>query len=351
MRKLPTGSIVTEKLPNGCELCQRGMKLVLFITGLCPRRCFYCPLSNDRKYVDVIFANEKKVSELHEIIDEALLMDAQGTGVTGGEPLLVLDRTIKAIKLLKSKLGKDHHIHLYTTGFKVTTSSLKKLEDSGLDEIRFHVCDGDLSSLRLAVKELKINVGVEIPMLPDKVKETMELLKTIDKIKVDFVNLNELEFTESNALSLLERGYELRNNSLTAAKGSREAALEVLSWAEENTSLNVHFCPVTVKDSFQTRLRLFRRALNVANHYELVTDEGTIVIAKLVTRDPMCIEEVVRLLKSNGLFKIVRESEILFRADYLDLVLEKIRDKDVNITINEYLPTLKRLLVHEERII
>ena len=351
MKKLPTGSIVVGNLPQGCEFCQRGMKLVLFVTGLCPKRCFYCPLSQDRRHLDVMFANERKLRRLSEVLDEAYLMDAQGTGITGGDPLLVLSRTVKAVQLLKSEFGGEHHIHLYTTGVKINVKSLKELERAGLDEIRFHVYRENLNSVVLAVNELNIDVGVEIPMLPDKVEETIELLRSLDKIRVNFVNINELEFTETNALSLLERGYELRPDSLTAAKGSKEAALKVLEWAEENTSLNVHFCPAVVKDAYQTRLRLYRRAINVARHYELVTDEGTIVLAVALAKNTRIIERVIEVLKNDGLFEVDwKENRVLFRVDYVDLVLKEVGN-NVDVIIQEYMPTPHRLLVHEERLL
>jgi len=103
-----------QALPRGCSICQQGAKMVLFITGRCLRTCWYCPLSTQRKGRDDIYANEKKVNTPHEALSVARTMDALGSGVTGGEPLLVLERVLSFCRELKGELGEDHHIHLYT---------------------------------------------------------------------------------------------------------------------------------------------------------------------------------------------------------------------------------------------
>ena len=351
MKKLPTGSMLIGEMPEGCKLCQRGLKFVLFITGLCPRRCFYCPLGHDRRYVDIMFANEKKISSIEEAIEEAILMDAMGTGITGGDPLIVYKRTLKSIYLLKRELGKDHHIHLYTTGLISSINLLRDLERVGLNEIRFHTLK-PLSILREIKEELHIDVGVEIPMLPDKVKEVEDLLKYLDNIKIDFVNINELEFSETNAISLLERGYELREDSLVAAKGSREAAIEVLEWCEENTSLNVHFCPAIIKDVYQTKLRLYRKAINIAEPFEIITDEGTLVSAEVDLYD-INLNGLISILKRlpKGVFKIDFEHKrLILRLDIIEFLIEEFREEGLDIYIREYLPLSNRVLVYEEKL-
>ncbi|MEM2983791.1 MAG: hypothetical protein QXL24_01105, partial [Candidatus Jordarchaeaceae archaeon] len=98
MRKISktrVGSIFIGELSEGCQLCIRGTKLVLFVTGLCehPPSCsWYCPISYERKGRDVTFANERLILDDNDVISEATLCSAEGTGITGGEPLLVLER-------------------------------------------------------------------------------------------------------------------------------------------------------------------------------------------------------------------------------------------------------------------
>ena len=91
-----------DKLPKGCRQCVRGEKLVLFITGICNNNCYYCPLSEKRKNKDVIYANERLINSIEEAIEEAKLCSSKGVGITGGNPLLKIDRTVKFLKALKS---------------------------------------------------------------------------------------------------------------------------------------------------------------------------------------------------------------------------------------------------------
>ncbi|GIU70208.1 MAG: hypothetical protein KatS3mg002_1444 [Candidatus Woesearchaeota archaeon] len=128
-------------LPEGCKKCVSGDKLVMFVTGICPRKCPYCPLSEQKKDNDVIFANERQLTNDNDtiaIIEEAIACKSKGAGFTGGDPLSKIDRTCYYIRLLKKKFGKKFHIHLYTSMELLNDENLKKLNNSGLDELRFH---------------------------------------------------------------------------------------------------------------------------------------------------------------------------------------------------------------------
>jgi hypothetical protein len=276
---VPEVYAVLGDLPRGCTLCMRGLKVVVFITGLCKEKCFYCPVSPDKLYKDVKTVDEEPFSSLEDLIEEVYRVGADGAAITGGDPLLVLDRTVATISLLKEIFGDDFHIHLYTTGIVANSASLKALEKAGLDEIRFHVRSLDyIDRVKLAKRVLgeDVAVGVEVPVLPDhkSVEILKQMIKELDSIGVDFVNLNEAEVSPSNVGQVVARGYAVDEGGYVV-KGSGQAALDILKWATHNVrQLSVHYCPARFKDRVQMRLRLLRKAIRTLKPYHRVTGEG-----------------------------------------------------------------------------
>jgi pyruvate formate-lyase activating enzyme-like uncharacterized protein len=266
-------SLLLGRMPKGCQLCTKGAKLVLFVTGVCGRGCYYCPISERRQGKDVTYANERPVKSERDIIKEAELIDALGTGLTGGDPSLRFGRVLRYIRLLKRRFGKNHHIHMYC-GANLSIEQLRRLKRAGLDELRFHTW-----SAKPVERALKVGVqaGVEIPAIPGTFRRTTKLLRELDRIRCPFVNLNELEFSDTNLGELKARGFKIKSDESMAVKGSEEFARKVVSWAARNTRLNVHYCPSSLKDNVQLRNRLRRRAKNVARPHEAITEDGLLV--------------------------------------------------------------------------
>ncbi len=270
------------KLAKGCRLCVQGRKLVLFVTGLCGQRCFYCPVSEHKFGKDVVYANEWQVSAPEnpvELVEEAKLTGAKGAGITGGDPLVNVDRCVAYIELLKEKFGKQFHIHLYTPLKLVNQERLQKLYYAGLDEIRFHpnLDDDSLwNNLNLA-RQFDWDIGVEIPVIPGYEEKTRKLIDFIAG-KVDFLNLNELELSDTAAehYQLHVKGFKPKDELSYGALGSQELALILVDYAARK-GLAVHFCTAKLKDAVQLRNRIKLRAKNVALETDIVTKEGTLV--------------------------------------------------------------------------
>ncbi|ALM76431.1 radical SAM protein [Thermococcus barophilus] len=354
MRESGYYSYVVGELPEGCKLCVKGAKLVLFTTGVCPRDCFYCPLSPWRRE-DVAYANERPIKSIDDIIEEAKIQEALGAGVTGGDPLARLDRTVEYIKVLKENFGEKFHIHLYTTGALATKENLEKLYDAGLDEIRFHpdLFNPNSKLFKVEIENMKNafdfdwDVGGEVPAVPghgEKVKWFAELL---DKLGAKFLNINELEFSETNLRALINRGYQPISDESSAIKGSLELGLEILRWGEENTSLRYHLCTAKLKDAVQLKNRLKRMARNVAKPYMEITEDGTLKFAVAEYED---LDELYHLL--------VEEAEIPEEWLYLNrekgriempievaLELADAIEGDVKFYIVEEYPTWDRIEV------
>lgn len=262
-------------LSPGCVLCHQGAKMVLFVTGRCRRTCWYCPLSRERKGRDVIFANERQVSSPAGAIEVAESMSALGTGVTGGEPLLELDRVVDYSRSLKEHFGPNHQIHLYT-GLAPDETTLRRLQGL-VDEIRLHppyevwphILDTEFARSAVLAREMGFLIGIEVPALPgiEDLAVTLPLL--------DFLNINELEWGETCADAMRERGLELEDGVHNAVLGARQ-------WAERLTGdPKIHFCSSVFKDSVQLRERLKRIAANTARPFDEVTDDGTVVYGVL----------------------------------------------------------------------
>jgi pyruvate formate-lyase activating enzyme-like uncharacterized protein len=281
MEQDKTGSFYNY-LSQGCLLCYRGAKMVLFVTGICGKNCFYCPVSNERREKDVIFANEKRVQNDEDIIDAVVSMEALGTGITGGEPLLKLTRVIHYIEFLKNRFGKSHHIHLYTA-LSPNRKILESLRNAGLDEIRFHpptylFANLDRSYYMYSIiwaHELGISVGIEIPSIASDFSNILAVLEKVG----GFLNLNELEFSETNVEELKKRGYAPVSDISSAAKGSMEVAV-VLKGKQ------IHFCSSGFKDAVQLRERFKRIARKVARDFDEVTEDGTLVYGVIEGTSP-----------------------------------------------------------------
>ncbi len=275
-------SAVVGRLPRGCQLCARGSKLVLFVTGLCDSACVYCPLSSERAGRDKTYADEVPVTSESDILNEAEAIGAEGAGVSGGDPMCRLERTVGYIRLLKSHMGDDFHVHLYTSKTDLDMASVSLLADSGLDEIRFHPQNSSWNGITSAI-ERGLTTGIEVPAIPSG----MDTLKTIalkaEEIGVAFLNVNELEASETNFQRLVSLGMRLSSLDGANIEGSSETAHTFVDWAGSNLSkLSVHYCSAAFKDGVQMRNRLERRLKRTIREFEVADDAEPLLILGVI---------------------------------------------------------------------
>lgn len=341
--KTPYYSFKLGKLAKGCQLCVKGEKLVVYITGVCNRNCFYCPLSEEKKNKDVLFANEwnteiknGKLTEAQYkiLIKEAKLCNAKGAGITGGDPLLVCKRTCDVIKRLKKEFGKKFHVHLYTSLNNITEERLNDLYKAGLDEIRVHP---EFESKRFwhrvdLITKYGWDFGMEIPAIPGFEKITKEMIDYFAN-KIDFLNLNELEISDTNACHLLNKGFKPKNKLSYGVKGSQELALKLMKYiAQKKYKFDVHFCTCKLKDSVQLAQRIKKRAGNVAYKFDKITNQGILVRGVIYLENlfpgfsyrkklkAISVEEKKQILKT--LDKIKKELIKKFKLHESDIIVD-----------------------------
>jgi pyruvate formate-lyase activating enzyme-like uncharacterized protein len=92
---------------------------------------------------------------------------------------------------------------------------------------------------------------------------------------VHFLNLNELEYSETNWEGLVGRHYEIRNETSNAMKGSQWVAEDILKSLD--TRMSLHYCSSRFKDGIQLKRRIKRRAKNTKRESDIVTEEGLFI--------------------------------------------------------------------------
>ena len=349
---------------EGCIQCQMGSKLVLFITGNCHWQCDYCPLSETRRDVDWMFANERRCESFDEVIEESRAMRATGAGITGGDPLMARERTLEGITRLKAEFGPEYHIHMYTSiAFRPEWAG--EFARAGLDEIRFHLLDLEAERYRdtiSACSESGILTGVEIPCEPDKRNILMGLLDELRDLDVSFLNLNELEITVGNHDNMELRGFNLSTDVTAGAAGSSELALEMRSRVlaaeagdpdpidgicRDPYGFHLKFCTAVYKDAGQMRRRFLRRGeANIAPH-EVLTDDGTLIFGALDADEETKDEWMGELVEATGLpARFLLWDGKNGRIEMPLVVAEAIaEDVDCPVSMVEVLPTHERVEV------
>lgn len=331
IKQTPWHSWCNSEVSDGCKLCVQGRKLVLFITGLCAQRCFYCPISEQKFAKDEVFANEWKVSDPNnpiELIEEAQLTEAHGAGITGGDPLADINRCCKYIQLLKDKFGKKFHIHLYTPLQLVNSERLQALYNAGLDEIRFHpnLDDQELWPRLNLAKKFDWRIGVEIPVIPGYETKIKNLIDFIVN-KVDFLNLNELELSDTQAqhYKLGALGFKQKDDISYAVAGSAELAKNILKYAQDK-GLAAHFCTAKLKNHVQLNNRIKLRAKHVALPSDKITSEG------LLLRGCIYLQAIKPGIDYNNQFKRINKEEIIKKLrDCCDTLKQKFKIQQIMV--------------------
>jgi hypothetical protein len=347
--KTPYFSHLKGEMPKGCQYCVKGEKLVLYSTGLCPRQCWYCPLSENRKDLDVTYANEWKTNNIDDIIKEAELTNAKGAGITGGDPLAKIDRTCLFIQKLKEHFGKEFHIHLYTSFVLATKNNLERLYHAGLDEIRFHPDfnkESDWKNINNAL-EFEWDIGIEIPCIKENKKQILKICDYFEN-KIKFLNLNELEIAENNMDEMDNRNYISKTDISHAVKGSEKLGKEIINYCK-NKKFSIHFCTSKLKDNVQMVNRFKKRAENIANKYDIIIEGGLLQKGVIYLKDNIpginFDKKIINSKTQNELLKKLEKTLQNLKIEGLDAIInnKKYRIETYPEHVLQYKEELKKL--------
>ena len=147
-------------LSPACVECTGARGSETFSTTFkCHRDCYFCFNHNVADYERFV----REGCPWEEGIERAAAERSLACiGLTGGEPLLNLDDSIRFLERAR-ELFPQAHLRMYTSGDLLTEEGAQRLRDAGLAEIRFSVKDDDppemqqrvLDAMRLA-KRYKI---------------------------------------------------------------------------------------------------------------------------------------------------------------------------------------------------
>jgi len=261
-------------LSPGCRSCGDGGWSCLFINGRCNGRCFYCPTAQDDDGPPV--TNGLAFTSPQDYAAYVTALGFSGVSISGGEPLMTPDLTLDYLNTVRKRCGDSLHIWLYTNGTLLTPDLCSRLQDAGLNEIRF-----DLGAVRYNLKKLRLAVGriatvtVEIPAVPED--EGLLRSKMVEMVEagVDHLNLHQMRLTPYNFGSLTERGYTFLHGEKVTVLESELAALRAVRFGlEQAISLPVNYCSFPYKRRFQHAAARRRAALSVCATGETVTEPG-----------------------------------------------------------------------------
>ena len=128
--------------------------------------------------------------------------------------------------------------------------------------------------------QFEIDVGIEVPVIPTKgftyYQEIVTQFASIipNDNRFYFINLNELEISETNYRNLLAHGLKSDPQNPSAVDGSATLGHKIVKWAKIHSEIPVHFCALRTKDAVQLPNRLHRIAMSVKLPSDVVIPDG-----------------------------------------------------------------------------
>lgn len=261
---------------RGCQSCQQGKWLCIFLTYLCNTKCHFCPAPPKHDEVHSAFGSNPE-----QILKYLKILNFNGIGFSGGDPFIVFERLIDWLDYFKTHLS-DYYYWVYTNGLAVNENKLERLAKKGLDEIRFNIAatgytsDRLLDKIKTATSIIKY-VTIEIPSIPGDFDKLTSVLPYLDQINVKYLNLHEyiLQGNDPNIHCEQIDSFELNKNiNLMYSQKSIENTLRISEFCRLNKlKLKINNCSLIKKEN-QMRNRRIEMGNLLKNENEDLSEDG-----------------------------------------------------------------------------
>ena len=297
----PGFKIFEDNYSRGCQLCQQGKWICIYLTYLCNAQCHFCPAPY--KQVDKIvsdFGNDKDT--IYHYLEK---YNFSGISFSGGDCFLVFDRLLHWLSFFKQR---NPHIYfwVYTNGLAVDEQKLRKLADAGLDEIRFNIAASGynnplvLEQLSNATK-LIANVAVEIPSIPDNCSKLLSVLPFLNEIKVKYLHLHEyLLMPDDPSYKTKNKNTFLFNKeaSLVYHTQSLKNTEKIKQYCSANNlSIKVNNCSLYKKEVQMLYRRLMMGKI-FKKQYDLLSQDGMLE-HYFTFPNKLTVDEIKKLFQKN----------------------------------------------------
>ena len=316
-------SIRTGWLSKACVECTGMNGSETFSTTFkCHRDCYFCfnyNLGDYEKYVREGCPWEQELQAAYEASGGSMAV----LGLTGGEPLLNLDDSLRFLKRA-GELFPQAHKRMYTSGDLLTEEGARQLAQAGLTEMRFSIKQDDphdrrelvLAKMKMAAQIIP-DVVVEMPIIPGTGESMRQWMLRFEENGIKGMNLLEFCFPFHSWDEFAKRGFKLKNPPFPemfdygysgglAVAGSEELALELMVWAlDEGLGFGMHYCSLENKHRSEIR-QLNEPARRVHPIFEF--DEGDFIIKTAKVFGPER-PAALQLLRDAGCVDIVEDED------------------------------------------
>ena len=336
-------SIVYGWQSKACVECTgEGGSETFSTTFKCHRDCYFCfnyNVADYEKFVQEGCPWEQGLEDSHRQFE-----DLAAIGLTGGEPLLVLDESIRFLEAARDQYPHAHK-RMYTSGDLLTEEGAQRLRDAGLTEIRFSVKQDDpperqervLAAMELAKRYIP-DVMVEMPIIPGTGDEMRALFDRWAEIGISGINLLEFCFPFHSWEEFDARGFEIRNPPFDVmydygysgglpVAGSEELCLELMLYGiDKQVPFGMHYCSLDNKHRSEMR-QMNERGEFLHLCYEFDKGDFFLKTAKVFGEDVLPTVEAISDAGCRSYLMLDDdESSICFPPHYLKAL------KDVDVT-------------------